>query len=65
MPGTQLGGFKARDKNLAKDSNFYRRIGATGGAKRNPLKGFGANRELASIAGTKGGRISKRTKKAK
>lgn len=35
-------------------------IGKKGGSATHPDKGFGSNRELASIAGKKGGEISRR-----
>ncbi len=61
MAGTRAGGLKAAAKNLAKDPNFYARIGAKGG--RNGITGgFAANPELAKLAGAKGGRISRRRK---
>lgn len=41
---------------------YYQYLGHVGG-KRGRTGGFYANRELARIAGAKGGRISKRTKK--
>lgn len=67
MAGTTIGGIKARDKNLAKDPDFYKKAGAIGGKNgtkaRGSIKGFDANRELAKIAGARGGKISKRTKK--
>lgn len=63
MAGTKQGGQNARDTNKAKyGADFYRRIGAIGG-KKGTTGGFAANRELARIAGAKGGRISRRTKK--
>lgn len=62
MAGTRAGGLKAAAKNLAKDPNFYAKIGAKGGANGN-TGGFAANKELARIAGAKGGRVSRRTKK--
>ena len=62
MAGTKAGGIKAAQKNLAKDPNFYAKIGAKGG-KNGHTGGFAANPELARIAGAKGGRISRRTKK--
>lgn len=62
MAGTVEGGKKAALKNLANDPNFYRRIGSIGG-KNGTTGGFAANRELARIAGAKGGRISRRKKK--
>lgn len=43
-------------------SAFYTKVGAIGGSVKNPLKGFGSNRELAVEAGRKGGIISKRRK---
>ena len=61
MSGTRTGGLKARDKNLARDPDFYRRIGKIGGQNGN-TGGFAANRELARIAGRKGGLISRRSK---
>lgn len=63
MAGTVLGGKKAAAKNLAKDPNFYAKIGAKGGMNGR-TGGFAANPALARIAGAKGGRISRRTKKA-
>jgi hypothetical protein len=64
MAGTKVGGQKAAARNKAKHgADFYARIGAIGG-KRGRTGGFFANRELARIAGAKGGKISRRTKKA-
>ena len=63
MAGTVDGGKRAaltNNKKYGKD--FYGKIGAIGGRKgRNG--GFFANRELARIAGAKGGRISRRNKR--
>jgi len=42
--------------------DFYKNVGRSGGIKKNPMKGFGGNRELARKAGRIGGRISKRQK---
>ena len=61
MAGTKAGGLKAAQKNLAKDPNFYAKIGAKGG-KNGHTGGFAANPSLARIAGAKGGRISRRGK---
>lgn len=36
------------------------KAGRIGGKVKNPNKGFGSNRELAKVAGAKGGRISRR-----
>jgi general stress protein YciG len=62
MAGTKAGGLKAAKKNLAKDPNFYAKIGAKGG-RNGTTGGFAANPELARIAGAKGGRISRRKSK--
>ena len=64
MPGTISGGKKAAAKNLAKDPDFYKKIGSIGG-KNGTTGGFAANPELARIAGQKGGKISRRTKTIK
>lgn len=63
MAGTIAGGKKAAEKNLAKDPNFYAKIGRKGG-QNGKTGGFAANPELARIAGAKGGRISRRRKAA-
>lgn len=64
MAGTKLGGQAAAATNKAKyGDDFYAKIGAQGG-KKGRTGGFWANRELARIAGAKGGRISRRTKKS-
>lgn len=63
MAGTKAGGLKAAQKNLAKDPSFYAKIGAKGG-RNGHTGGFAANPDLARVAGAKGGRISRRTKKA-
>lgn len=63
MAGTYAGGRAAAATNKAKHGDdFYRKIGAIGG-KRGKTGGFYANRELARLAGAKGGRISKRRKR--
>ncbi len=63
MAGTKAGGDKAAVTNKTKyGGDFYARIGALGG-KKGHTGGFYANRELARMAGAKGGKISKRTKK--
>ena len=60
MAGTIEGGKKAAKTNRAKHGDdFYARIGRKGG-KAGTTGGFAANRELASIAGKIGGKISKR-----
>ncbi len=63
MAGTKAGGQAAAATNKKKyGSDFYAKIGARGG-KVGKTGGFYANRELARIAGARGGRISRRTKK--
>jgi general stress protein YciG len=60
MAGTKDGGAKAAATNKAKyGSDFYARIGASGG-KVGRTGGFYANRDLARQAGAKGGRLSRR-----
>jgi hypothetical protein len=64
MAGTKNGGQAAAATNKKKyGSDFYARIGAMGG-KKGHTGGFYANRDLAREAGARGGRISRRTKKA-
>ena len=63
MAGTKEGGRKAAMRNLAKDPDFYAKIGAKGG-RNGRTGGFAANPELARVAGAKGGRISRRRKVA-
>lgn len=63
MSNTKLGGKKVAISNKAKDPDYYIKLGALGGStitKNTKLKGFGTNRELARIAGARGGKISKR-----
>ena len=63
MAGTKAGGRAAAATNKSKyGSDFYAKIGAKGG-RQGRTGGFYANRELARIAGARGGRISRRTKK--
>lgn len=64
MAGTMAGGKAAAETNKIKyGADFYAKIGAMGG-KKGRTGGFYANRELASIAGRKGGQISKRRKRS-
>ena len=63
MAGTIAGGKAAAQTNKIRYRyEFYAKTGAKGG-KKGKTGGFFANRELARIAGAKGGRISRRTKK--
>ena len=60
MSGTRRGGRKAAKTNLERHgTDFYKRIGKKGG-QNGHTGGFAANPALASIAGAKGGRISRR-----
>lgn len=74
MSGTLSGGIKARNTNLAKyGENFYKNIGRLGGtAKCSKPKGFASpnvdkngltGNERAKLAGYRGGRVSRRSKK--
>lgn len=64
MAGTKQGGFKARDKNVAKHGpGFYAKIGAMGG-KKSRGGGFAqgeAGRKRAREYGIIGGTISRRS----
>lgn len=64
MAGTKEGGMKAKEKNLAKDPEYYSKLGRVGGKATSrdigKPKGFAANPELASRAGKKGGATSSR-----
>jgi len=62
MSGTKKGGQLAAQTNKTKyGSDFYAKIGQKGG-RSGHTGGFFANRELAKIAGARGGRISRRKK---
>jgi len=63
VSGTRIGGLRTKETNIAKyGEDYYKNIGRLGG-KASTTGGFAANRELARIAGAKGGRISRRKKK--
>jgi hypothetical protein len=64
MVATRIGGIKTRDKNLARNPNFYREIGKKGESVLGK-KGFAIDPELARRAGAKGGSISKRPPRKK
>lgn len=65
MSGTREGGKKASETNRKKyGENFYKEIGAKGGAKGR-TGGFYGKPELAREAGRKGGTISRRGKSIK
>lgn len=65
MAGTKEGGRKAAITNKLKHGDgFYARIGAKGG-RNGHTGGFAANPELAKIAGSIGGKKSRRGKAKK
>ena len=69
MSGNRTGGIKAREKNLAKDPNFYSTIGKSGGLRTGVAKGFASEkvgindgltgRMRASLVGSAGGKKSR------
>jgi outer membrane lipoprotein SlyB len=70
MAGTIEGGRKAREKNLASDPDFYKRIGQIGGS-RGTTGGYASEvvgddgltgRQRARVSGAIGGRVSRRMK---
>lgn len=62
MAGTKAGGIKTRETMYQRHGkDFYREIGRKGG-QNGHTGGFASNPELAKIAGSKGGKISKRGK---
>lgn len=72
MAGSKLGGARAAATNKKKyGESFYVNIGKIGAEKYRERqkqgiakpRGFAANKELAKLAGAKGGAISKRKKK--
>lgn len=65
MAGNKEGGLKAAQTNKERfGKDWYARIGSIGG-KNGHTGGFAANPELARIAGSKGGKISRRGKAKK
>jgi len=74
MSGTKTGGLKAKQKNVERHgADFYKRIGALGG-KQGKTGGFASEligadgltgRESARVAGSQGGKLSKRPKAVK
>ena len=70
MPGNRVGGLKAAAKNIAKNPNFYRDIGAIGGRNGNTggfaydgtcdCKVVQGTHKKAQCAGRLGGRKSRR-----
>lgn len=70
MAGSKIGGKRAAQTNKERHGeDFYQRIAklSNAGWEKNGRKprGFAANRELARIAGARGGKISRRSKEKK
>jgi general stress protein YciG len=68
MAGTIEGGKKAAAANLAKDPDFYKKIGARGGSSPSytrEKRAFYIDRKLAARAGYIGGKVSRRGRKVK
>lgn len=59
MSGNTIGGQKARDKFLARDPDYYSKLGAKGG-KVGVKEYLSENREHAATIGRKGGQLSKK-----
>lgn len=62
MAGTKAGGLKAAKTIKERHGEDYYKVLRS---KNHAVTGFAANRELARIAGRRGGKISKRTKHEK
>ena len=62
MAGTKAGALKAKQAILARNPNHYKEIGMKGG-RNSTTGGLAANRDLARLAGAKGGTISRRRRK--
>ena len=63
MTGTKAGGLKAAKTNLERYGADFYKIQSAKGGRNGHTGGFAANRELASLVGAKGGRISSRAEK--
>ena len=59
MPGSVQGGKLAAQKNLAKDPDYYRKLGAIGG-RNSTTGGFAYNKDKARTAGSTGGTYSRK-----
>jgi general stress protein YciG len=63
MAGNRAGGLKTREKNLARNPDYYREMGRMGGSVKGTQGGFASmTPEQRSEAGRKGGTISRRGK---
>ena len=61
MSGSVKGGKLTAQKNLAKDPDFYRKLGSLGGkAPTTKPKGFAADNHIARSAGATGGTYSRK-----
>lgn len=65
MAGNKEGGIKARDANLARDPDFYKKMGEVGGKAKSPTKGFGSwdRDKLAEMARLNGKKNKGRKRK--
>lgn len=59
MSGTSIGARKATQRILRRDPDHFKRIGQIGG-RNGTTGGFADNHERASVAGAKGGKLSKK-----
>lgn len=66
MSGTKAGALKGRDMCLARDPDYYVKLGQVGGklSKGGGFAAGDAGRERARVYGRIGGRISRRRKRA-
>lgn len=60
MSGNSIGAHKAKIINIANNPRHYNEAGVKGGTAYHEVRGFQANRELASAAGRIGGYISRK-----
>lgn len=61
MAGTKAGGVRTRETNLARDPDFYKKIGAKGGGVSHPeTRYFRKHPEVARVVGSIGGQISRK-----
>jgi hypothetical protein len=61
MAGTKAGSVQGVKTNLARDPEFYKKIGAKGGAVNHPeTRYFRKYPEVAMVAGARGGKVSRR-----
>jgi general stress protein YciG len=67
MAGNKIGGLKVKAKLLAKDPDYYKKLGKAGGQQSSPRKGFGytaatnprRHKRLSSLGGTTSRRVNR------